>query len=116
MNRLLLPVLAASLTLGGCITYRTVNDGITRARIGETVQVAGHSVSPVRVIEDSRCPIGTQCVWAGRLRLAVTVDGAQQELVLGQAASPVRLVEAYPPRRADTALYPDEYRFGFSPG
>lgn len=116
MKRIALLALLLSLTLSGCVTFRTVNDGIGRARIGETVQVGGHAVSPLRVLEDSRCPAGTQCVWAGRVRIAARVDGGETTLTLSEAASPVQLVEVYPPRRVDTTLYPDEYRFGFSAG
>lgn len=117
MNRTALLLAPAMLmTLSGCITFRTVDDGITRARIGETVAVGEHTIMPVRVIEDSRCPTTTQCVWAGRVRLAALVDGTERELASDAAASetPVRLVEIYPARRADTTYYPDEYRFGFT--
>ena len=112
--------LAAALVsaLSGCITFRTVDDGITRARIGQTVQVGGISVMPTRVVEDSRCPADVQCVWAGRVRLAATVNGAPSELTLGVPASvagaALTLVEVYPAARKDTTYYPDEYRFGFS--
>jgi outer membrane lipoprotein SlyB len=114
---LLLAALPA-LALSGCITYHTVNDGITRARMGETVRVGAMMVTPQSVIEDSRCPTGTQCVWAGRVRIVARVDGADAELVLGEAKplaqGRLTLVEVYPAKPKDSTLYPDEYRFGFS--
>jgi len=106
--------LAPLFALGGCITYHTVNDGIARARIGETAQVGGHAIVPEQVLEDSRCPQGTQCVWAGRVRIVAKVDGVETELTLGEASAPVRLVEVYPAKAKDITLYPDEYRFGFT--
>ncbi len=104
--------------LAGCISFHTVNDGIARARIGETVAVGAASVTPVRVIEDSRCPTGAQCAWAGQVRISVTLaDGSAAELTEGAPAAvsggTVTLVEVYPERRKDWAIYPDEYRFGF---
>jgi hypothetical protein len=42
---------------------------------GQAVAVAGSlaTVEFARVIEDSRCPRGTTCVWAGRARVAMNV-------------------------------------------
>ena len=104
--------------LSGCITFRTVDDGIARARIGETVQSGKVAIRPTRVLEDSRCPAGVQCVWAGRVRIAAELDGAPAELTLGAPqATPggarVTLVEVYPAARKDTTYFPEEYRFGF---
>ena len=109
---ILLPALA------GCISFHTVRDGIARARIGETVAVGALSVTPARVIEDSRCPAGVQCISAGQVRIAVTLgDGSTVELTEGQPVAAggrtLALVEVYPERRKDWTLYPDEYRFGF---
>ena len=99
--------------LSGCITFRTVDDGIARARIGEAVTRYGVRIMPLAVVEDSRCPTGVACIQAGTVRLAVEVDGARTELALGQPAARVSLVEVYPQRRAGVNLFPDEYRFGF---
>lgn len=118
MNRAALALLALPLALAGCVTIRTVSDGISRARIGETVMAGPVSITPERVVEDSRCPAGTQCIWAGRVRIAAQVDGAPTELTLGQPVSArggnVALAEVNPPKRKDAELYPDEYRFGFT--
>jgi hypothetical protein len=52
---------------------------------GDVIPVApGVMVRPERVIEDSRCPQGTMCVWAGRLVIAATVLESDH-------ATPVRL-------------------------
>jgi len=118
MNRSAFLMLAVPLALSGCITFNTVDDGIARARIGETVAVGPLRVTPEKLLEDSRCPAGVQCVWAGRVRIAARVNDADTELTLGQPVAAgggqVSLVEVYPPRRKDTTLYPDEYRFGFT--
>lgn len=120
MNRLLLAPLAA-LALSGCITYHNHSDGITRLRIDETGSVDGPKVTPLKVLEDSRCPVGTQCVWAGRVKISVRIDtgpGSElREITLGEplpvADGSLTLVEVLPEKTANQTTYPDEYRFGF---
>ncbi len=113
--------LAAALILSGCITYKNRSDGVTRLRIGETGNVDGPKVTPLAVLEDSRCPQGVQCVWAGRVRITARIDlgsGSQsRDLTLGEpqqvADGTLTLVEVLPAKRKDQPIYPDEYRFGF---
>lgn len=70
------------------------NDTITPPRIaiviplGETVVVEGVSVKFAEVLEDSRCPISVQCIWAGRIRAKVLVSEPgtaimEKELIFG---------------------------------
>ena len=45
-------------------------------RINQTADLGnGLRVRPLEVLEDSRCPQNARCVWAGRLRLRVNVEG-----------------------------------------
>jgi len=113
---------AMPFAVGGCITYHTVNDGITRAQVNEAVSVGPVHVIPLAVLEDSRCAAGTQCVWAGQVRIRAQVTGSSgasetREVKLGQPLAlpegALTLVEVYPDKRKDTKLYPEEYRFGF---
>jgi hypothetical protein len=57
---------AATLRVGGTATLR----------LGESVRVEGTAVRLrfVRVVEDSRCPLGVTCVWAGRARVEIGVN------------------------------------------
>ena len=50
------------------------------ARLNETVRVGGVAVTPLVVLEDSRCPRDVACVWEGRIRLSVRVAGAGAQL------------------------------------
>jgi len=51
-------------------------EGVVAAGIGETADLGnGLRVRPLEVLEDSRCPQNARCVWAGRLRLRVSVEG-----------------------------------------
>lgn len=96
-------------------------DGIARAGIGERVYVDGPYVTPLEVLEDSRCPADVMCVWAGRLRIKVRVDlgsgSREHELTLGEpvhiADGNLTLVEATPAKKTKTATPPEGYRFGF---
>jgi hypothetical protein len=97
------------------------HDGIARARLDERVYVDGPAVTPLEVLEDSRCPTGVQCVWAGQLRLKVRVHlGARDELhelTLGKpmhvADGNLELIEALPKPVAGEPIKPASYRFGF---
>ena len=101
MPAILNPVLAVALAVGGCTSARTgdaslpsdpqpapaqipstetsgldaVPTGEVRVALGESVAVDGVPVRFVRVAEDSRCPPGVTCVWAGRARVELVIGG-----------------------------------------
>ena len=119
-----LALLLAPLALAGCVTVYPPDepaDAVAYARFGETVNVGGPRVTPVALLEDSRCPQGVQCVWAGRVRITARIaTGAgttTRELISGQpvtvADGALTLVEVQPARRANTVTAPADYRFGF---
>lgn len=115
------------LALGGCAYHAsaltTHEDGLSRAVIGQTVAVGGPKVTPLTVIEDSRCPAKVACVWAGRVRISVRVDlgrgsenyELQQGTAIPVADGTLELVEVLPakPAASKGALSPQDYRFGF---
>ena len=43
--------------------------------LGQMRNVDGVRVTPLRVIEDSRCPMNAKCTWAGNARVQLTVKG-----------------------------------------
>jgi len=49
--------------------------------LGETVQVVNHSITFKEVLEDSRCPIGVNCIWAGRAKISIEVSKEGEELI-----------------------------------
>lgn len=114
-----LPALAA------CVTVyppdKPVAPGLVYARLGQVVTVGGPRVTPLAVLEDSRCPAGVQCVWAGRVRLSVRIGVAQgatvREIVMGMplpvADGALTLVDVLPEPRRDKPPAPEDYRFGF---
>ena len=89
--------------------------------IGQTAYVDGPQVTPLVVLEDSRCPVGVQCVWTGQVRVKVRVTGGgwSKELELNTrenapvADGALRLVMVTPERREGRAIAPKDYRFTF---
>ena len=57
-----------------------------KAPIGKSVHFEGGQIKLIEVLEDSRCPKGVECVWAGQAKVQVmmVIDGASQtqELIL----------------------------------
>ena len=113
------PILFLALVLAGCGTMPLpASDGIPRARLDERVYVDGPYVTPLAVVEDSRCPAGVQCVSAGRMRVLVRIDlGARSEVrelcsdePLQVADGTLSLVEVTPARAE--GMQPRAYRLG----
>ncbi len=95
--------------------------GVVAARLNETADLGdGLRVRPLEVLEDSRCPQNARCVWAGRLRLRIGVEGEGEREIsdAGQAVQTARgafsLVAVLPGPWTD---WPEgarpPYRFGF---
>ncbi|WP_379487672.1 hypothetical protein [Novosphingobium soli] len=91
------------------------------AALGQTVRVEGPLVTPLEVLEDSRCPMNARCVWAGQVRLRVRIEsgrGGVLELTSGKPATvadgTLELVDVRPDKMAGSgnAVDPSAYRFG----
>jgi hypothetical protein len=94
------------------------------AALGQTVSVGGPRVTPLAVLEDSRCAMNARCVWAGQVRLRLRIDsgtGGTVEVTSGKpvtvADGTLELVEVRPDKVAGGANHgavkPAEYRFCF---
>lgn len=113
----------AALALSGCAATATNPQPPSGpARLGQTVFVDGPHVTPLKVIEDSRCPMNARCVWAGRVVLRVKVTGGAWQrtinLTMGEpmqvADGGLTLVSVTPDKRTDVAIKPRDYRFAFT--
>jgi len=114
--------LLAPIALGACATTPAPDaDGIVWAKLNQRAYVDGPYVTPLAVLEDSRCPSNVQCVWAGRLRVSVRIElgsGSEtRELTKGEPAQvadgALELVEGTPYPKSDETIAPEDYRFGF---
>jgi len=47
--------------------------------LGETIILKNHSIKFIEVLEDSRCPENTTCIWAGRARVLVEISEKEKE-------------------------------------
>lgn len=111
-------LLFAPITLAASLASAAPPPSLTMGRIGDTLRIQGMRVTPLRVLEDSRCPQNARCVWAGRVRLSVRIGRTVRELTLGQsvpmAGGQLSLAAVLPERTSATAAIPPRaYRFGF---
>lgn len=123
----LLPIASA---LAGCAVIPPADqpdtlmptDGLVRAGLGQRVYVDGPWVTPLAVLEDSRCPMNARCVWAGRTRLTVRIDlgsGSETREIGSDEPIPVAdgqlsLVAVEPDVVTGQPIESGAYRFGFT--
>lgn len=67
------PALPLLLAVAACAT--TPLPDARAVPLGRSAYADGPVVTPLKVIEDSRCPADVQCVWAGRLIVRTRVAG-----------------------------------------
>ena len=129
-----LPALALFLLAGTALSACTPRVGIAAAsagaaaslgtRLGESSDLGGRVLTPLAVVEESRCPLGAQCVQAGTVRFRVRVRrGAQDDTVIVGLNSPVEvdgawlhLARACPEPLVSRPVYPPDYRLVFVMG
>ena len=121
MTQRLVLALVPLLLLGGCLSAMAASKNTSRVRLNQVASLGLVHVTPLQVIEDSRCPRGVQCVWAGqvRLRTSITTPSGEHEraLTMGQPQSigggTLVLQEVTPQQTAGTPIAPGDYSFVF---
>ena len=79
-------------------------------------------ITPLAVVEDSRCPKDVQCIQAGTVRITVKLeDAAHTQTVTAVLGSPisfgnkhVTLMSVTPDKNSKVAIKPSDYHFTFS--
>lgn len=98
--------------------------------VGREVRVkgAGVRVKLASVDEDSRCPEGVDCIWAGNVRVWLVLSGAKegplraelntarQPQLVSYAGRSFRIVKVAPPRLQSKKIEPAEYRITMAAG
>jgi hypothetical protein len=116
-------MMLALAALGSAGAVSASEDRIAHARLGQPVHVNGNvRVTPLRVLEDSRCPMEARCVWAGQVRLLVRVGVGRNRTVrqitsnkpIAAGNGMLELVSVMPPKSTRQEIRPREYRFGFT--
>lgn len=90
-------------------------------RIGQEAGALDVSVTPLEVVDDSRCPPEVQCVWAGTVRVRATLESglgtSPVTFEIGQSitteAEFVTLTSVTPTPTAGESINPADYRFTF---
>lgn len=87
-----------------------------RLLLGQTGRFGPVDLTPISLDQDSRCPVGTQCIWAGTVRVKVLVEpaGANHSVfaTLGQPMGVdggTLLLEQVTPQRTSTAQTPPNH-------
>ncbi|MBL9070875.1 MAG: hypothetical protein JNM03_12900 [Sphingopyxis sp.] len=84
--------------------------------------VDGPIIQPVKVLEDSRCPMNARCIWAGRVRvqmLWLRPNGETRsfDVTLSEPApladGAITLESVRPDKQTDATIRPEDYRFSF---
>ena len=84
-----------------------------KIELGTTVTSDGIKIQFEEVLEDSRCPVDVQCVWAGRAMVKVKISGSDmteetRELIVGKKDKDVLcVVDDYVLKAMNLAPYPD---------
>ena len=122
----------AALLLGACATTAPHSQTLAMPTAPEGTdgwQVIGERgefgpvIVPLRVIEDSRCPMNARCVWAGRLVVETEIllrGGAESLTVPMTMGEPVpvadgaaTLVAVWPDQMTGHTIEASEYRFAY---
>ncbi|RPF70486.1 hypothetical protein [Aurantiacibacter spongiae] len=117
-------LLAAGLlaAMSGCVTAQDAEcDDEGCAAIGDVADLGAVSVTPLEVIEDSRCPVDAQCIQAGTVRVRTRVErGSAEQTIELEPGKPVPamsgmlvMTAVQPGRMADETIDPAAYRFTF---
>lgn len=96
-------------------------EGVVALALGESAKFGSLTITPLELIEDSRCAIDMVCVWAGTVRVKLrTVSGlgaSEQTLELGRSmtteAEEVKFISVSPSRKESEPAPEGEYRFSF---
>lgn len=91
------------------------------AKVGEEMKGLGVSITPLEVLEDSRCPVDVVCIQVGTVRLrAELVSGlgrAEQEFKLNEPvtteAEEITLTKVSPAPYSKTQIKEEQYVFTF---
>jgi len=84
--------------------------------INQSADILGVRLMPTQVTEDSRCPSGVQCIWAGTVRLNTLINGqSTTEFTLNTPVNigqvKFELVEVAPEKRQNVPISPSDYSF-----
>lgn len=76
------------------------------------------TITPVKVLNDSRCPIGVQCVWEGEVIIEVEIGpdlyNLKRDETITVSNTSVTFIDLAPEKRTDQNIDPADYRYTFT--
>jgi hypothetical protein len=91
----------------------------------KSIRGAGFKIKFVEMVEDSRCPTGTTCIWAGNAKVKIEVRGgrggrktfelnsATQPTVVNYSGYDIKLSGLTPKPAVNVRIDPDKYLASF---
>jgi hypothetical protein len=100
---------------------KTYDYGNAVLKVGERAVFPRVTITPLEVVEDSRCAEGVQCVWAGTVKVRVNIShpsgNSSDSIELGKsittATEKVELLSVTPAKKANQEISKDSYQFTF---
>ena len=91
------------------------------AELDERVAVLGAFITPLEVLEDSRCPSGAECIWEGTVRLSVRVESGlgtasmdiESNNPVTTETEEIELIGVLPTAILNAEILDEEYSFTF---
>jgi hypothetical protein len=94
-----------------------VSVGTFTVRLGAQIGTMGIAITPLEVLEDSRCGVDVVCIQAGTVRLRAKVNQGEMTFTLNQPVTieskSVTLTEVQPAPYAGRQISKTDYRFTF---
>jgi hypothetical protein len=91
------------------------------ARLNQSVTALGETITPLEVIDDSRCPTDVQCIWAGTVHVrAIVISGMGTGTIVLELGKPsttevntITLENVEPAKNSKLPTQASDYRFTF---
>lgn len=94
---------------------------VIRTTLGQKMTGLGVGLTPLEIVEDSRCPADVQCIWAGTVKVKVKIESglgsSEMVLEIGKTvtteAESITLTSVTPPKNSGDTIPASSYRFTF---
>jgi hypothetical protein len=106
----------------GATSTEEASSGTLKAHLGQKATLGGESITPLEVLEDSRCPQDVQCIQAGTVRIKVLIESglgtSEQTLSLNQTmtteSSAISFTSVAPDKKSTESISSSSYVFTFT--
>lgn len=111
------PIPTQATSTSGVLPY-----GNAQLSVGNKAAFNGISITPVSILEDSRCPTDVQCIQAGTVRVNLKIETATstvtRDMKLGSTTNvgnySITFASVLPDKHSKTTLQKSDYKFTFT--